>query len=78
MSLAEVYTFPKAEEDGLSHLGITIDKNRDKTLSEQAYKLLKDYYCNDYENSPQQAYARAAVAYCAGDLELAQRVYDYV
>src|SRR6056300_1011872 len=78
MSLAEVYTFPKAEEDGLSHLGITIDKNRDKTLSEQAYKLLKDYYCNDYENSPQQAYARASVAYCAGDLELAQRVYDYV
>ena len=78
MSLAEVYTFPKAEEDGLSHLGITIDKNRDKDLSEQAYKLLKDYYCNDYEDSPQQAFARASVAYCFGDLELAQRIYDYV
>ena len=78
MSLAEVYTFPKAEEDGLSHLGITIDKNRDKDLSEQAYKLLKDYYCNDKEDSPQQAFARAAVAYCAGDLQFAQRIYDYV
>jgi ribonucleoside-diphosphate reductase alpha chain len=78
MSLAEVYTFPKAEEDGLSHLGITIDKNRDKDLSEQAYKLLKDYYCNDNEDSPQQAFARAAIAYSFGDLELAQRIYNYV
>jgi len=78
MGLAEVYTFPKAEEDGLSHLGITIDKNRDKDLSEQAYKLLKDYYCNDNEDSPQQAFARAAIAYSFGDLELAQRIYNYV
>ena len=63
MSLAEVYTFPKAEGDGLDHLGITIDKTRDKDLSEQAYKLLKDYYCKSEEDSPQQAFARAAVAY---------------
>src|SRR6056300_1110716 len=79
MGLAEVYTFPEAEEkSGLDHLGITIDRNRDKQLSEQAYKLLKDYYCNSDENSPQQAFARASVAYCAGDMELAQRIYDYV
>jgi len=79
MSLAEVYTFPKAEgETGLDHLGIAIDRNRDKELSEQAYKLLKDYYCNSDEDSPQQAFARASVAYCAGDMELAQRIYDYV
>src|SRR5210317_2236265 len=78
MALENVVTFPSAEETGLDHLGITIDRTRDKDLSEQAYKLLKDYYCNKDEDSPQQAYARAAVAYCAGDLELAQRVYDYV
>jgi ribonucleoside-diphosphate reductase alpha chain len=78
MALENVVTFPSAEESGLSHLGITIDKRRDKDLSEQAYKLLKDYYCNENENSPQEAYARAAVAYCDGDLELAQRIYDAV
>ena len=78
MALENVVNFPSAEESGLSHLGITIDTRRDKDLSEQAYKLLKDYYCNEDENSPQQAYARASVAYCGGDLELAQNIYDYV
>ena len=78
MALENVVTFPSAEETGLDHLGITIDKNRVKDLSEQAYKLLKDYYCKSDEDSPQQAYARAAVAYCDGDLGLAQRIYDYV
>ena len=67
-----------AERTGLDHLGININRNKDKDLSEQAYKLLKDYYCNDNEDSPQQAFARAAVAYCDGDLELAQRIYDAV
>jgi ribonucleotide reductase alpha subunit len=75
MALENVVTFPSAEETGLDHLGITIDRTRDKDLSEQAYKLLKDYYCNKDEDSPQQAYARAAVAYSGGDLELAQRIY---
>ena len=79
-SLAEVIIpFTKTEErTGLDHLGIKINRNKDKDLSEQAYKLLKDYYCNDNEDSPQQAFARAAVAYCDGDLELAQRIYDAV
>jgi len=77
MALENVVTFPSAEED-IHHLGITIDKTKDKDLSEQAYKLLKDYYCNENEDSPQQAYARAAVAYCDGDLALAQRIYDAV
>ena len=65
---------------GLSnkHLGIKIDTKRDENLSEQSQKLLKDYYCKDGEKSPQQAFARAAVAFSAGDMELAQRVYDYV
>ena len=65
---------------GLSnkHLGIKIDTTRDENLSEQSQKLLKDYYCKDDEKSPQHAFARAAVAFSAGDLELAQRIYDYV
>jgi len=79
MSLAEVIHFAKAEEEsGQDFLGIKIDKSKDKELSEQAYKLLKDYYCNDNEDSPQQAFARAAVAYSDGDLGLAQRIYDAV
>ena len=79
-SLAEVIIpFTKTEGDmGLDHLGIKINRKRDKELSEQAYKLLKDYYCNDNEDSPQMAFARASVAYCDGDLALAQRIYDAV
>ena len=79
-SLAEVIIpFTKTEErTGLDHLGIRIHGNKGNDLSEQAYKLLKDYYCNDNEDSPQQAFARASVAYCDGDLDLAQRIYDAV
>ena len=80
MALAEVLVeFPKAEgKSGQDYLGITINKNKDKDLSEQAYKLLKDYYCLESEHSPQQAFARAALAYSAGDMGLAQRIYDAV
>ena len=60
------------------YLGIEIDTVKDKLLSEQANKLLKDYYCKDGETTPQMAFARAATAYCYGDLKLAQRIYDYV
>ena len=31
----------------MQYLGIEIETKRDKTLSEQSYKLLKDYYCRD-------------------------------
>jgi len=58
------------------HLGIRIDQSRDSILSEQGYKLLKDYYCLPDEPSPQHAFARASVAYAYGDMELAQRIYD--
>lgn len=57
------------------YLGIKIDPSRDSILSEQGYKLLKDYYCNENED-PQQAFARAAVAYSYGDMQLAQRIYE--
>jgi ribonucleoside-diphosphate reductase alpha chain len=60
----------------VDHLGIKINLNRDKNLSEQAYELLKQYYCRDNESSPQMAYARSATAYSGGDLKLAQRIYD--
>ena len=59
------------------YLGIQIDLNRDKNLSDQANKLLKDYYCTKDEPSPQYAFARAAQAYCYGDKKLAQRIYEY-
>ena len=62
----------------IKYLGINIDTKRDELLSEQAKKLVEDYYCKDKETSPQQAYARAAVAYSYGDMDLAQRIYDYV
>jgi len=57
--------------------GIKIDSERDKRLSPQAIKLLRDFYMEEDETSPQQAFARAAVAYSAGDTDLAQRMYDY-
>ena len=60
------------------YVGIKIDRTKDQFLSEQARKLLTDYYQTKEEVSPQQAYARAAVAYSYGDMELAQRIYNYV
>lgn len=60
------------------HLGIIIDYDRDKDLPEQSQKLLSKYYCQKGETSPQEAFARASVAYCMGDMELAQRIYDAV
>ena len=59
------------------YLGIKINEDRDKLLSEQAEKLLKDYYCRGDETSPQMAFARAAHAYSFDDKGLAQRIYDY-
>jgi ribonucleoside-diphosphate reductase alpha chain len=58
------------------HLGIDIDLSRNESFSEQALNLLTEYYCQPNED-PQEALARASVAYCYGDLEFAQRIYDY-
>jgi ribonucleoside-diphosphate reductase alpha chain len=60
------------------YLNITIDRTRDKHMSEQAQELVKGYYLRGSEKSPQEAYARACVAYSDGDLDLAQRLYDAV
>jgi len=60
----------------MEHLGIKLlDTQYDYT--EQADKLLKDYYMLPSEKTPDEAYARAAVAYSYGDMALAQRVYEY-
>jgi len=59
------------------HLGIMIDYERDNRLSEHALKLMQDYYMLEHETLPQEAFARASVAYCGNDLDLAQRIYDY-
>lgn len=55
---------------------IQIDYTRNEGFSEQALTLLKDYYCRDGED-PQDALARASMAYAEGDMEFAQRIYDY-
>lgn len=57
------------------YLGIKIDKTRNENFSEQALALLS-FYCLDGED-PQEALARASVAYCEGDLAFAQRIYNY-
>jgi len=74
VATAEVVYLETTEE----YVGIKIDRTKDQSLSEQAKKLLTDYYQTKNEVSPQQAYARAAVAYSYDDMELAQRIYDYV
>jgi ribonucleoside-diphosphate reductase alpha chain len=74
VATAEVVYLETTED----YVGIKIDRTKDQSLSEQAKKLLTDYYQTKDEVSPQQAYARAAVAYSYDDMELAQRIYDYV
>ena len=53
-----------------------ISYNRDKYLSEFSIKTLNDRYMIDGEDSPQDAFARAATAF-SDDEEHAQRLYDY-
>ena len=63
--------------------GITIDLGYDNNLTDFSKKLLRDYYMQDHEESPQESFARAAVAFSYNhinkeyDLPLAQRIYDY-
>lgn len=57
---------------------INIYNERDNLLSEQGLQLVTKHYLKEGETSPQEAYARAAEAYCGGDLRLAKRIYDYV
>jgi len=55
---------------------VQIKYNRDKYLSEFGIKTLQDRYMIDGEDSPQDAFARAAKAFADDDAH-AQRLYDY-
>lgn len=56
--------------------GIYIYLDRDRLLSEDAIRTLKERYMLPHERSPQEAFARAAAAF-SSNLEMAQRIYDY-
>lgn len=62
------------------YLGVVIDKSRDSSLPEQGLVMLtsKGFYKKEWEESPQESFARAATCYSFGDYEFAQRIYDYV
>ena len=53
-----------------------INYDRDKYLSEFSHKTLQDRYLVNGENSPQDAFARAAKAFSDDDAH-AERLYDY-
>ena len=56
---------------------IVIDNSKSKNFLPFSRKLLESHYTRPNETI-QQAYARAAKCYSAGDDDLAQRLYDYV
>ena len=60
-----------------NYRSIVVDKDRDKRLNKFSIDLLKNYYMLKEESSPQEAFARASLAFCGGDYNLAQRIYDY-
>jgi ribonucleoside-diphosphate reductase alpha chain len=57
--------------------GIQIDYSKDQLLTEFGMTLAKEKYLKGKEKSPQEAFARTAVSFCGGDMELAQRIYNY-
>ena len=58
-------------------MSIKIDYKRDSLLDEFALATLRDRYMIPGEESPQEAFARAAEAF-ADDEAHSQRLYDYV
>jgi ribonucleoside-diphosphate reductase alpha chain len=67
-------TFPKVIDPGLT---VGTKKKQTMEYSEQALKLLKDYYMLPGEATPVEAYRRAALAYSYGDTALADRITGY-
>ena len=63
-------------------MNIKMDTGRDDLLTDYATGMLKDFYLRPEEDSPQEGYARAAIAWSSYkgvlDEALAQRLYDYV
>lgn len=58
-------------------MSVKIDFSKDKLLDDFAHATLKDRYMVGDETSPQEAFARAAMAF-GDDEDHAQRLYDYV
>jgi ribonucleotide reductase alpha subunit len=63
-------------EDRVEHLGIQVHTKDPAYISDFSRTLLGEYYIRAGETIS-QALARPAVAFCFGDYELAQRIYDY-
>lgn len=59
-----------------NHLGIQVDRKDPEYINDFSKTLLEGFYMREGESVP-QALARPAVAFCYGDYELAQRIYDY-
>ena len=61
---------------------VKIDKKKDKLLEDYAVGMLSDFYLKEHEKSPQEAFARASLAWSKYknelDPELAERLYSYV
>ena len=55
---------------------VKIDYSKDSMLTEFSKQTLQDRYMVGDEKSPQEAFARAAMAF-ADDVDHAQRIYDY-
>ena len=59
------------------YCGIKIDTELDNNLTEFSMNLLRSYYMLKDEESPQESFARAAIAFSENDFSLAQRIYEY-
>lgn len=59
-----------------------IDYSKDNKLTDYAVGMLEDFYMLSHESSPQDAFARASIAWATykgeTDHELAERLYSYV
>lgn len=64
--------------DDTNYFGIKLVPERDNNLTPFAKELLGKFYQGNKELSIQESFARAALAYSYGDLDFAQRIYDYV
>ena len=72
---ARILSMPQSNKK--EYYGVEINEQRSDNLSDMANKMLTQFYCRE-EETPQEAFARTAICFSAGDLDLAQRIYDAV
>jgi ribonucleotide reductase alpha subunit len=65
-----------ASNNRVAYSGIQIERKNPEYINDFSRTLLEGFYMRDGE-SPSQALARAATAFCFGDYDLAQRIYNY-